>query len=425
MENSPEKTCEDDGGYWSDSSDCSIEPCQLGCCLIGNQAAFVTQTRCKRLSSVYGLEIDYRTDINNEFTCIASITSQVKGACVYEKDFSTECTFIIKEACQNIGEENASFYEGRLCSDGTLGTDCSMTEKTTCVEGRDEIFFVDSCGNVANVYDASKIKDNNYWSEVYPVSESCGYGDSNADSTSCGNCDYFVGTTCKEFQRGQDKTQPLYGDNICRDLSCEWEGKEYQHGETWCANQEGSDEFLPGSRDFRMVCYNGEVTNEPCADFRQEICIESEVDGFSAAACRVNQWQDCYLQTDKATCENTDRRDCRWVDGIFMPDAPGGEATTMCVPSYAPGFDFWNSEGDAQGICDRSSTQCIVEYEVGLLGGRTCVKNCECLDKEWETSLEGTCLAQGDCGAKVNFVGAQGFQNETYVKIEEYKEDEK
>ena len=119
-------------------------------------------------------------------------------------------------------------------------------------------------------------------------------------------------------------------------MSCEYDGEEYEHGETWCASQQGTNDNLPGSRYFRMVCYNGDVSVEPCADFRQETCIESDIEGFSTAACRVNKWRDCVAQTNKKDCENKDRRDCKWVDG--------------CVPDAAPGFDFWNSGGDAEEI---------------------------------------------------------------------------
>ena len=35
---------------------------------------------------------------------------------------------------------NFEFHEGFLCSAQELGTNCAMTEKTTCVEGEDEVF---------------------------------------------------------------------------------------------------------------------------------------------------------------------------------------------------------------------------------------------------------------------------------------------
>jgi len=421
-ENSPERVCENDGGVWSDSATCDIGQCSLGCCLIGDQAAFVTQTRCKRLANLYGLNIDYRTDISTELQCIASITSQVEGACVYEEDYQNQCIFTTQEKCSEISASNATFHKGLLCSNEKLGTTCARTTKTTCVDGEDQIYFVDSCGNIANVYDSSKIDDLDYWGQVYDVSESCGYGSSNAGSKSCGNCDYFLGSTCKSYSRTEDKYSPNYGDYICKDLSCEYDGKTYQHGETWCASQGGTDKNLPGSRYFRLMCYNKEVIVEPCADYRNEICIEDEVGGFSSAACRVNQWQDCFLQTTKESCNNTDKRDCKWISGIVLSGTNSSKGT--CVPINSPGFDFWNSEGDASQICASGTTQCIVKYETDLFGNKECVENCECLEDEWEENLKEVCSSLGDCGNKVNFVGQSGYDQKNYVTSEEYEEEE-
>ncbi|MCK5342813.1 MAG: hypothetical protein KAR20_05385 [Candidatus Heimdallarchaeota archaeon] len=237
MENTPQQVCEASNGVWEEGSANEIPRCQLGCCLIGDQAAFVTQTRCKRLSSLYALEIDFRTDMQNEMQCIASASSGVMGACVYEKEFETTCTLTSQKECNEVSSENmeTEFHEGFLCSDETLGTDCAPTEETTCVEGEDVVRFVDSCGNLANVYDATKVNNKVYWSKIIDESESCGYGDSNADDAKCGNCDYLLGSTCKAYKRDEDRVRPNYGDNICRDLACEYEGQDYKHGETWCA----------------------------------------------------------------------------------------------------------------------------------------------------------------------------------------------
>ena len=348
MENTPQQVCETSNGVWEEGTSEDIPRCQLGCCLIGDQAAFVTQTRCKRLSAIYSLTIDFRSDMQDELTCISSATSGVMGACVYEKEFTKTCSFISQKECDEIKTEtlNVSFHEGFLCSAETLGTDCAPTEKTTCVEGEDIVRFVDSCGNLANVYDASKIKNKVYWSKVIDERESCGYGDSNANNAKCGNCDYFLGSTCKAFKKSEDKVRPNYGDNICRDLACEDEnGEKYEHGETWCADAKGIGNNLPGSRYFRMMCYNGDIQVEPCADFRQEICIQDEVNGFRAGACRVNMWQDCYAQEDMEDCLNSDRRDCKWQPGVILgtpgegstagSDLRGGQ-TAFPAPGTAP-----------------------------------------------------------------------------------------
>ena len=373
MENTPQKVCEDSNGVWEDGADCDIPQCTLGCCLIGDQAAFVTQTRCKRLSSLYGLEIDYRTTIGSEMQCILSTVSEIEGACVFEKEYEKTCLFVTKKECNEMetssGVSNVEFHQDYLCSSEELGADCGPTEKTTCVKGRDEVYFVDSCGNLANVYDSSKINDKEYWSKIYEKSESCNPYVSNADSASCGNCDYYLGSTCKSYERSEDKKRPLYGDNICRDLSCEYQGKTYQHGETWCADAPGTDDNSPGSRYFRLVCYNGDVSVEPCADYRQEYCLESEIDGFRTAGCVVNKWENS---------ENTD------------------------VP---PGLEFWNADGSAQSICSQADEICEVTYEKKLTGDKKCVENCECLDASWQQEKMAECNALGDCGSKSNYLG--------------------
>ncbi len=425
LENTPQQVCQDEGGVWRDDDVDEIPQCQLGCCLLGDQAAFVTQTRCERLSSVYSLETNFRSDVQNEFQCISLATSDVKGACVFEEDFQKDCRFISQRECNEMAStnENVSFYKDTLCSDEALGTICGPTKDTTCVEGRDEVYFVDSCGNLANVYDARKINDKIYWSEVIDPLEACNPNSPNADSATCGNCDYYLGTTCKEFSRSEDKVKPNYGDYICRDLSCEWEGQTYQHGETWCAGSEGtteivadrtvepdnSNENLPGSRYFRAVCYNGDVTIEPCADYRQEICIQDSVNDFSTAACRVNEWQDCYAQDNQLDCENVDRRDCKWSEvtfGNLNESQDGGE----CIPLYAPGLDFWE-EGQAEEICSLATTQCVVKFRKGLLGEAECVENCECLDAGWEDLMNNACIALGDCGMSTNYIGVKGYHD--------------
>ena len=414
MENSPQANCQEEGGVWDERDIDELPQCSLGCCLIGDQAAFVTQTRCKRLSSLYGLETNFRTDIQNEVQCILSATSDVKGACVFEKEYEKTCLFLSKKDCLDMqsGDSEVEFHEDYLCSAETLATNCGPTEQTKCVEGEDEVYFIDTCGNLANIYDASKINDKSYWSRVIGKDESCGANDpdGNANSATCGNCDYYLGSTCK-IKRAQD-AKPRYGDNICRDLNCEYEGEIYKHGETWCADAKGTDNNLPGSRYFRLVCYNGEVSVEPCADYRQEVCIQSDIDGFKTAACRVNQWQDCYAQTSKLNCENKDKRNCEWIATSWKPrkgDNPGIiKNQGACVPMSAPGFDFWQA-GDTESLCSLGTTKCIVVFESGILSGKKCKKNCECLKDSWKQDMKEICSSIGDCGSSTNYIGAKGY----------------
>ena len=426
MENTPEIVCNEKGGVWAQGKPEEVPQCTLGCCLIGEQAAFVTQTRCRRLSSIYGLEIDFRTSIGSEVECIMSATSDAKGACVFDREFEKTCLFTSQKDCVGLSSGNASgekeFHEGYLCSAPELGTVCSGQKGTKCIEESDEVYFVDLCGNLANIYDSSKTfdKDKTYWSKIVPKSEICGADSSNANSATCGNCDYFLGSTCKEFDRSEDQSKPTYGDNICRDLSCELEGEDFSHGETWCAEAKGIDKSLPGSRHFRMVCYDNDVTVEGCADFRQEVCLQDEINGFRTAACRVNMWQDCVAQDNKKDCENIDRRDCKWT--IAQAETENNK-TIACVPAIAPGFDFWSSEGDAQSVCSLASETCVVEYEKKLSRGKKIVKNEKCLDDSWEAEKNQMCINMGDCGSSVNYLGIQGYHNESAIKKKDVEEE--
>ncbi len=419
MENTPQKVCLEKNGVWSDNPNCEIPQCELGCCLIGDQAAFVTQTRCKRLSNLYGLENNFRTDIEGETQCILSATSDVEGACIFVKEFETTCKRTTKQECSELkatSEDDVDFYEGKLCSSEELGTNCAPTDKTTCVEGEDAVFFLDSCGNLANVYDSTKRDSKNYWAEIKDVSESCGYGtNGNPSSRTCGNCDYFLGTTCKEYERGTDAGAPNYGDNICRDLGCSYEGDRYEHGESWCAIVSdgeiiiGKDDTFneknlqeknsPGSRYFRLLCYNGEVLNEPCADFRTEVCIQSNIGEYRVAACRANRWQDCASQGDTKDCENEAKRDCQWIE---IEDIMSG-----CVPKYSPGYNFWE---ESETACEAANVQCSISYEQRLLQKEwDCEENCNCEKDSWAEKANKLCGYMGDCGIKDNFLGYEGF----------------
>jgi len=470
MENSPQKVCEEPiggtaSGLWFDSEVDGVPQCQLGCCLIGEQAAFTTQTRCKQLSSLYSLETNYRTDISTEAECIASAFPAVKGACVFEEDFQRTCKFATKRECQQMEtqRQNVTFHEGFLCSAEELGTNCGPSTKTTILDGRDEVFFVDTCGNPANIYDSDRQNDRSYWDETIGKAESCGFGNSNAGNPSCGNCDYLSGSTGTLHDRLKDGTAPRFGDYICRDLNCRFEEDlngdgdfdedkgelgTFQHGESWCARSSGVSEIIsengnisgipnssaenvPGSRYYREVCYNGEVTIEPCADFRQEICIQSSIQTssgeFRTAACRVNKWQDCIAQTNAKDCINTEKRDCLWTDGDT--NSKNGNilpSDGRCVPKYSPGFNFWEENTDADSLCIQASQTCAVKIKKnikGVIEGKTIeemcknadnsgdVEGCECLTDEWIQKANNLCLAMGDCGASVNYINKNGFNS--------------
>jgi len=460
MENTPQKVCNDAEGTWLDDAECNVPQCSLGCCVIGTQASFVTLTRCKRLSGLFGLETNFRTDIGNEASCIAVAASQDEGACVYESEFDRTCRYTTRGDCLNAKTEEGQtsgteFFEGYLCSAEELATNCGPSQKTTCIEGKDEVYFVDTCGNPANIYDAKKLKDKSYWKTKIDKSDSCGYNNKNgnAGNRGCGNCDYFGGSICS-------KGSASYGNYVCKDLNCydTENGNDYKNGESWCEYDGKVGEGLDavGSRHFRHICINGEEMIEPCDDYRNKVCLQDDIEfrgqTFTEAACRVNRWRDCMAQTDEEDCLNTDKRDCYWLGGAaftglsitptttsssstsssgttFSGGSTGGfgggitaQATApitgyaskdkdsssgvvfgggACLPNVPPGLKFWD-EGDASNVCALGNSKCVVEYEKGVFTGKKITDNEECLDPPYAEKMNEVCVSLGDCGAYVN-----------------------
>ncbi len=384
MENTPQRVCEASDGTWDENALCEIPQCNLGCCVLGDQGAFVTLTRCKQLSGFHGLETDFRRNIDGELACISAAQSEDSGACVYE-DLETAtktCKFSLRKECNTAEEgtvtnstENTTytasvgFYKDILCTAEELGTTCAPSTETMMVEGKDEVYWKDTCGNRANIYDASKYNDDDYWKNVYKKEASCGAGSSNAGSASCGNCDYYLGSIASEAQRGVG--YPTYGDYICKGLNCKEEGKK--HGESWCETDsptgEGQDPV--GSKYYKEVCIYGEIITEPCAEYRNERCIQGTFGSFSEAACRVNRWQDCTGQLEQDDCENYDQRDCHWMPDYYFSstqiervtndtngDGVANDPTVqgLCLPNYPPGFNFWETTSTSSSGFTATST---------------------------------------------------------------------
>ncbi len=450
LDNTPQLVCNANGGVWNQERP---PQCQLGCCILGDQAAYVSLVRCKRLSAFLGLETNYDRSVTNEVACIEKVQQQERGACVYEFEFEKTCKFGTRAECNtqisgNATLQGGTFYGGKLCSAEELNTNCGPTTRTTCVDGKDEVYFVDSCGNPANIYDASKTENQEYWTNVKGKDQSCNSASGNILSSSCGNCDYLQGSICRSERLAGGS--PTYGDFICADLNCAntQNGNSYKHGESWCvykdAGGKGNADNTVGSRFYKHVCINGEEVLEQCEDFRAEECIEQKVNTFSQAACKVNRWQDCLGQNNKVDCENEDRRDCVWKQGVYLngtwtyeqcvghwkgeEDDPILRAQLIaqcikgtCLPENKPGFNFW-SDSESTNLCSAGNAVCVVKFEKGIFGNKECVENCECLGNEWQTQRANVCAMLGDCGPSKNWIGKQGYKSGWNVTISEVEE---
>lgn len=424
LENTPENVCTTNGGTWSLTKPAA---CNLGCCILGDQASFVTLTRCKYLAGSLGLQTNFNKGITDEAQCIQQVQNQDKGACVYDFEFQRTCKFTTRAECGTgvNGSSKGEFFKDKLCTADELNTNCGWTKKTACAPGKDGVYFLDSCGNFANIYDSSKVPNvvnlsqapeeiRTYWTNVKTKEESCNPSGANENSKSCGNCDYLSGSYCRSSDVAGVNAN--YGDFVCADLKCKTSEGEKKHGESWCVYDDkgttGKSNNAVGSRFYKHICINGEEVVEQCADFRQEECIQDTYKTasgkpFTAAACRVNRWQDCLTQVEKDDCLNTDKRDCNWIDGVKVGNSTGDGS---CVPKNTPGLKFW--EGDeAKNACAQGNYQCLVTFEKGLLGGESCVSGCECLDENWKQQRIALCQSIGDCGPKINFIGESGYKS--------------
>ena len=413
VRNSQEAACVQGGGTWTrDDIYCGISQCKEACCLYSDQAIWTTQKHCDEIEKTLGLESEWKQEIKSEIECIMQTKTQEEGACVFEQDFENNCKFTTRAECIRLTGSASSFYKNKLCSNTELNTICKKQERKGCIEGRDEVFWFDSCGNRENIYSSDKAKSWNNGS-ILTKNQSCGAdsGNGNADSKTCGNCDYVKGSIC-----GQEK-----GDYICKDLSCDVviDGKTVtkQHGESWCSfdgaigvgEVTGNNKIardVVGSRHWRHICIDGEERVEPCEDYRNQVCTEQkeETTGRTYSACRLNEWQECIdMNTREMDAEECEKKTDCWVKRVDVDDFE----FNMCVPKYPPGFDTQdsNSAGDAQGICSIGTGTCTVIYTKKTFSSCKPKVNKNCLNPVFTQQMNSLCISLGDCGGYVNIAG--------------------
>lgn len=470
---SPRANCEELGGKWFAKGDSDADIlCRKGCCALSGEARFTTEGECNKLINSTGLQIGdagvgFDSSIDNEVVCLNSVAKEKEGACTIASAYgNNECKLTGENECRELGGEFRADY---LCSNPTLNTTCVKQNYTSCVEGKDEVYWFDSCGNRENIFDSDKDRS---WNNgmFLPKEQSCVLGDAtNAvrNYATCGNCNRLAGSYCGNKTAAQEIPRQ---EVVCRDMGCNVPTiipgvtQRRENGESWCAYDSstglpgpdlpGIDSFAvflpqnplssliggshgtdtPGSRNFRMVCQNGEVITSPCADFRNEICVEQRTPKnidpksidlnlfsqnptqffqglnnaafsgtFSQASCRVNRWQECLaynpnqmqgrligLAGDKAnlvlkayltaTCGKDP--DC-FIEEIKVADK---FEFSYCLPRYNPGFDSRENSQAAQQLCSQASQSCtavFVKKDKALgFGGAywECEANCDCIE---------------------------------------------
>ena len=379
----PRFSCENENGVWSPGTPAQ---CNKHCCLInpdgdgqhGSQARLTTERECALLRETFGSSL-FKPTISGQAECSAMATSQEEGACVLGLDALTNkynCKFETETQCITSG---GTFYLGQLCTNPQLNTKCERTGNTKCF--KDRVYFVDNCGNGnrANIYDSTKLNDASYWSTVVPIASSCSLGTSSnflSNQARCGNCNYIAGSTCGTPIQGKD-VPAISGQYVCRDLSCiKEDGTKVKHRSSWCAfdgaigvdgadgtNEERSVD-VPGSRHYKKQCFDGEIRNETCAEYRNQICVETVPDaaGVTTASCKVNTALTCLEQNDNpedlARCE--ENPDC-FLKKVEIE----GFRVEVCSPKYPTGREFngesedENYEKYSENVCSYATKTCV------------------------------------------------------------------
>jgi hypothetical protein len=392
----PKEKCEEEGGVWKSDSNCNLLECKKGCCVSGGEVNFMTEQRCEKL---FGPEKDFRSS-KTEFDCLALAENQNEGACVFENGI---CKFTTESECEKFGGE---FANGDLCSKPSLNTSCEKQQTIGCLEGKDEIYWFDSCGNRENIYSSEKDAS---WNNgiVLDKEQSCNPNSANINSKDCGNCDSFSGSRCSETSLG--KTSVKEGNYICKNLNCiDENGKERINGESWCVYDSyiGDGKDTVGSRHWKEICTEGEIKIEPCADYRGQICVQVETSSdkgnISNAACVVNDALKCLNYNSADINECSKNEDCM----IKNINVDSGFQFDVCVGRYPRGFDLTDKDnGPANQICSLATQTCIVLYEKDFFGNWHCVKNCACETSLFTQQMNDLCISLGDCGTYINYIG--------------------
>ncbi|MEK6889119.1 MAG: hypothetical protein AABW80_03360 [Nanoarchaeota archaeon] len=408
--NAPKERCEYSGLKWFNDPNGNVNECRAGCCIIGGSASLKTEQQCNRESDLIGTENIFRPDIVNELRCINAANSQEEGACTYGGDGTiNQCKFTTRQDCE--GTIRGEFYSGFLCSNPELNTSCQAQARTSCISGKDQVYWLDSCGNKENVYSLPKAQSWNNGRVMQP-NEICNVqaGNNNlANSKTCGNCNYLKSSVCRKAGIGEVSA----GDYVCKSISCiDENGKERQNGESWCSYQGkvgvdgGKSTDTPGSRHFRNTCARGEVTQEPCQDYRNGICTESRtnVNGkeFSTATCRINSWQQCINYNTKRDIDGCGKNPDCFVKSVAVSK---DFKFDVCAPKYPEGFlldEGGRGEG-AEGICGIATQKCTYVKVKGVFSDKKI--NEECLTANFAQQMNDLCMSLGDCGASANYLG--------------------
>ena len=367
-----------------------------GCCQIGNQCSIRTENNCNYIASQYGTEVNFNPSINNEVQCVNQCQAQDEGCCITQ---GNNCEYTTRGQCSTASQTNtqgtSGFYQNIYCSNPQLSCNCEQHARKGCLTDKEDVYWLDSCGNPEE------------------VAENCGY----VDGTLCRESGGSAVCASIHCQDTTDFVNNVFDSNM---------GGFRKNGESWCVyeGKVGTSMDIVGSRHYRHLCVNGEELVEPCEDFRRQFCLQgtlSSGDGnYVEGSCVENKFSDCIEECNTAKDKkgkelvkaiNKDRVCCQVKN--YCTWAGESEGAGVCLPLVPPGLKFWEDTSDegedqtteAQNICDMGDRKCKSIWEKTLLGGWECKVNCECEKEKWVNDMNILCRSLGDCGAHYNVAG--------------------
>lgn len=342
-----------------------VAACRLGCCNIGGAYSLKTEQQCsveaEKNPTYFAGQQYFDPAVTNEYDCLQKGRSQEEGCCLA---LEGTCSFESRDQCatssRNIVKSgDPGFYKNTYCSDDSLSCSCTSHAKKGCIEGSDDVYWFDSCGNKE------------------AIAEDC---DLDSKLTVCGLNNAGNDYVCKTANCVNPKVYP-HSPNTNVSVR--------KHSESWCVYEGAVGSFLdrPGTKHYRATCSRGIEQIEECRDFREEICVEatvgsSDLGNFSEAQCLYNDIYDSPI----------DQR----------------------ISTVPLGFKFWQGASryspKRQGadICAQGNIQCPVYYVKESRTANYGVRgNGQCETQGWIDDAANYCKSLGDCGADINILGVK------------------
>lgn len=416
-----------------------LPACKKGCCTIGYEKRLETNRTC-----VEELHGSWDGSITDWTTCAQSITTDTRGCCRYNCKYGTagECAASTGFTVQEL--QSSGFFVLNECYDNVPGCELCVKDRQKCINGSQELYNADSCGN-AYIDDIARSCTNH--NEICVVHQ-----DQQNDSCESMNCNRIY----SNYESHSDFDNLIY-----INFEPEWKtGMDIPNGASWCVYDTDLDAppaigtSTRGSVQYKFTCLYGKQYVESCGDGRTSICVETNGTCYDpngvdqtclgksqsecasgtcqwisahAAACIPNLYTSCVNITNKDECNNnsfcywwttwqdlpptremlinvgfnlTEKPLENWTKnwyGLDPLNKPVSPQPQLCMPKWPIDYGE-NTEVTAETACGAATIVC--PYASNIFK----TDNSECKDKMWDVLMMESCRSVGNCGLWKNWI---------------------